>query len=180
MKIIPLSKGYLTVVDDVKYDSLAQHLWHAQVLKNRDGKISIVYAVRFTPMAEGHDYIYIHREIMGVTDKEIHVDHEDHNGLHNCVNNLRICDHAENMVNRRMPTTNTSGYKGVTWEKNDKKWLAQIGYKGKHYNLGMFPGTEEGKLRAAKAYEEGAKRLHGEFACSDNKGTAAGEDRNAT
>jgi hypothetical protein len=181
MKIIQLTKGYFTVVDDDQYERLSKHLWHVQICKNREGKTSIVYAVRFTPMADGHEYIYMHRDIMGVTDRDIQVDHEDHNGLHNCVANLRRCSEiTENRCNSRMYVSNTSGYKGVTYDKSKDKWIAQIGYRGKHYHLGQFPATEEGKLMAAKRYEEGAARIHEEFACIDRKGTAAGEDRNAT
>lgn len=149
--------------------------------KNRNDKISIVYAVRFTPKAEGHEYIYMHRNIMGVTDPAIQVDHEDHNGLHNCVGNMRICSEiTENRCNSRMYVNNTSGYKGVTWDKSVSSWVAQINYQGKHYRLGRFGKTEEGKLKAAEAYERAASGLHAGFACFDRKGTAAGEDKNAT
>jgi len=118
---------------------------------------------------------------MRVTDTSIHVDHEDHNGLHNCIGNLRICKEiTENRCNSRMYTNNTSGYKGVTWDKSVGQWTAQIQHKKKHYNLGRFGSTEEGKLKAAKAYEEAAARIHLGFACFDRKGTAAGEDKNAT
>jgi AP2 domain len=178
MKIIPLTKGYLTVVDDDQYERLSQHLWHVQICKNRGGKISVVYAVRFTPKADGHEYIYMHRDIMGITDKEIQVDHEDHNGLHNCISNLRVCNEiTENRCNSRMYVNNTSGHKGVTWDKSKGKWVAQIGYKGKHYHLGQFPATEEGKLAAAKAYEEGAARIHAEFACFDKEGTSTEREK---
>lgn len=61
-------------------------------------------------------------------------------------------------------------------DKESGRWVAQLGYKGKHYNLGRFPATEEGKLQAAKAYEEGARRIHAQFACLDKNGTSTEGD----
>jgi hypothetical protein len=36
------------------------------------------------------------------------------------------------------PITNTSGIKGVTWDKSRSKWVAQISFKKKHYYLGRY------------------------------------------
>jgi len=181
MKIIPLTKGYSTMVDDDQYERLSQYKWHVQFCKNRKGEISIIYAVS-TRYDENRKLqtVYMHRDIMGITEKSIKVDHEDHNGLNNCRENLRVCEHRDNMRNRRVPTSNTSGFKGVTWYPKDSRWYAQIHCMGKHHHLGSFPGTEEGKLMAAKAYEEAAKIFHAEFACFDIRGTAIGECNDAT
>jgi hypothetical protein len=67
---------------------------------------------------------------------------------------------AENNRNCGRDHTNTSGYKGVYWYEDRKKWRAQIGYQGKVTNLGSFDTPEE----AHAAYCEAAHRLHGEFA----------------
>jgi hypothetical protein len=54
----------------------------------------------------------------------------------------------------------SSKYKGVSWAKKSAVWLASIRYKGKQIHLGLF--LDE-KL-AARAYDEVASKLHGEFA----------------
>lgn len=50
--------------------------------------------------------------------------------------------------------------KGVSWNKRREKWQADIGMSGKRKRLGRFNTAEE----AARAYDEAAKELHGEFA----------------
>jgi len=72
----------------------------------------------------------------------------------------RICSTAENGRNRGRQANNTSGYKGVTWRKDDNCWQAQIQINGKKIYLGRFDNPE----LAAEAYRQAAKKYHGEFA----------------
>lgn len=82
MKSIELSRGYIASVDDEKYDELIAHKWSALVIKNRNGEVSLVYAIRTVYSKDGdHKYIYMHRQITGITDPKVKVDHEDHDGL---------------------------------------------------------------------------------------------------
>jgi hypothetical protein len=55
---------------------------------------------------------------------------------------------------------NTSGFKGVTWDKSRSKWKAHIHIERKIKNLGRFDSPEE----AAIAYNEAALKYFGEFA----------------
>ena len=89
------------------------------------------------------------------------VDHICHNRL--CVNpaHLRLATMAQNSQNQKMHSDNTSGYKGVSWNKNAKKWIAKICVRGQSHHLGYFVEITD----AYAAYCEAAKRLHGEFAC---------------
>ena len=88
------------------------------------------------------------------------IDHLNGNGQDNSIKNLRIASRAENSMNRRTPKQNTSGYKGVTWNKARKRWQAQISANRKTIYLGRFDRIEE----AASAYKSASKRLHGRFA----------------
>ena len=74
----------------------------------------------------------------------------------NKIVNLREVDDSENKQNQRMYSNNTSGYKGVCWCKNRKKWVASITKNYKTQILGSF----EDPLEASKAYIEGAKKYH--------------------
>ena len=87
------------------------------------------------------------------------VDHIDGNPLNNCLSNLRWCTHAENMRNKKKYRNNTSDHKGVTFNKEKRKWRARIYVNGKEKFLGYFHTKEE----AAAAYEAAAKREFGEF-----------------
>src|SRR6267154_4414342 len=51
--------------------------------------------------------------------------------------------------------TNTSGYPGVSWQKNAGKWSAHIRSGGIRYYLGLFDGVQE----AFAAYIKKAKEL---------------------
>lgn len=54
---------------------------------------------------------------------------------------------------------NTTGYKGVTYDKKGHKWIAQIQFKKKMYYLGRFSNPKD----ASDAYEIAKEKLHGEF-----------------
>ena len=79
-----------------------------------------------------------------------------------CVNpsHLRLCTRSENLRNTGKMSTNTSGFKGVSWHKAERKWAATIMINKKGKTLGYFKTPEE----AHAAYCKAAKELHGEFA----------------
>lgn len=155
-KELILSQGLVTLVDDEDYKWLGQWKWSAfKVSEN------LFYTLRRGRMGEERrgKSILLHREILqapsGMT-----VDHINGNGLDNQRNNLRLATHAENMRNSHLPINNTSGYKGVSWRKIDRKWGVHIGVNNKVICLGGFDDLEE----AARVYDEAAKKYHGEFA----------------
>lgn len=70
------------------------------------------------------------------------IDHIDRNKLNNNIENLREVTDSENKYNSAKYKNNTSGYKGVCYSKQKKKWRAQINFKGKRLQLGLFPTPE--------------------------------------
>jgi HNH endonuclease/AP2 domain len=103
--------------------------------------------------------IHMHREILQAPDG-MDVDHKDGNGLNNVRSNLRLATRSQNQCNKPMYKTNTSGYKGVTWDKSRGQWMAKIKVGPKHINLGRFDDITD----AAAAYAEAALKYHGDFA----------------
>ena len=87
-------------------------------------------------------------------------DHKNRNGLDNRKDNLHIANNSINGHNRRRQVNNTSGYRGVTWHKKDKKWRANIQVNGKTIYCGNYSDV----LLAAKAYDSAAIRYFGENA----------------
>lgn len=170
-KTITMKHGHVLTVSDEDYEWACQYYWFPQVWKNRKGEDSIVYATRTTPMVnyKPGKKIYMHRELMGVTDRKLQVDHKDHNGLNNTRENLRVCERTQNLGNARISVRNTSGHKGVTWYKDYGMWMAQISCKGKRTCIGYFKSKEV----AAEAYRREAERLFGEYA--NVEGTTAME-----
>lgn len=95
---------------------------------------------------------------------ENHIDHEDLDGLNNKWNTIRKATRSQNLGNQKIHSNNTSGFKGVCWDKKSQKWVARIQVNKKSKVIGWF---EKDKLEeAAKAYEIEADKLFKEFARS--------------
>jgi len=88
------------------------------------------------------------------------VDHANGNKRDDRISNLRAATKSQNSANIGAPVHNTSGLKGVSWDKRSGKWRAQICYQNKRRGLGLFNTASE----AHKAYCDEAVRLHGDFA----------------
>lgn len=81
----------------------------------------------------------IHRIIMNIDDPKILVDHINRNILDNRKSNLRFCNKQYNEFNEKpIRKNNTSGFKGVTWDKDNNKWKSSIMINGKNINLGRY------------------------------------------
>lgn len=96
----------------------------------------------------------------GIIDSTVIIDHKDRDKTNNRLENLRIANKPQNSHNQIKRITNTSGYKGVSYHKRDKKYQAYILVNYKRKNLGYFDTPEE----ASDAYKQAAIELHGEFA----------------
>jgi HNH endonuclease len=154
VKIIRLSRGEMALVPDEWFEELNKHKWHAQ----KGGHT--LYAASRVKNADGRSVkIYMHRVILNAP-KGVRIDHIDGNGLNNQLDNLRFATHAENEANRGKNKNNKSGFKGVSWSKRRRKWLAQIGFEGKQINLGCRYDIYE----AVKLRNDAALKLHGKFA----------------
>lgn len=157
---IPLTRGYITVVDAVDGD-LTAFRWFPAIKNGR------VYVWRKTLGCANADKktIHLHRviyeRIIGriLLSTEL-VDHEDNNPLNNQRGNLRLADKAKNAMNSKRRYNNLSGYKGVQWHGKSGKWVAEIKVDGKKMRLGTFADPKE----AYDAYCEAARKYFGEFA----------------
>jgi len=147
-KSIPLSQGKFALVDDDMFDYLMQWKW-----SYRHG-----YAYRKKGMPS-RDNIHMHRVIMNTPDG-MQTDHINGDGLDNRRANLRICTDVENKRNKGLISSNTSGYKGVSWNAPRKQYQAYIKVNNKVIFLGRYPEPES----AGHAYDEAAKKYFGEFA----------------
>lgn len=150
---IPLVNGGVALIDDEDYAIIKDHDWRCKP----HGHTKYAYATR-----KRYSGLAMHRLILGLTDSKMYTDHRNHNGLDNRRSNLRIATLSQNHHNILFNKSNTSGYKGVCWDKTRNLWRAYIGFNG---NKGITIGRFGSAIEAAKAYDAKAIELYGEFAC---------------
>ena len=113
-----------------------------EVTELEAGKIVVVEIIKGERKGEK---IYMHR-IINNTPKNLFTDHINRNKLDNRQSNLRSLSPSESSQNRGLFRNNTSGYRGVTWDKLNKKWLAQIYTNKKQVCLGRYISIKDAIL----------------------------------
>lgn len=148
--VIPLTRGYETLVDARDYAWLTQWRWQAQVV------VGGIYASRTCYENGKKIRIYMHRLITNCPLKmEAH--HRDKDGLNNQRYNLVVSTRSQNAHARDLPL-GVCGYRGVWRDRG--KFRATINIAGERRSLGQFPTA----LEAAQAYDLAAREAFGEFA----------------
>lgn len=150
MATFTLRHGHILLLDDVDAHLGEQYNWFPE--PNGSGTC---YAIAKHEQAR----LTLHRILI---DAPCHlmVDHINGNGLDNRRSNLRLATNSQNQANRRLLSLNTSGFRGVTFNKACNKWQAGIKLQGKSYHLGLFTQAED----AARAYDQKSIEMFGEFA----------------
>jgi len=133
-----------TIINLKDYELIKNYKWH---LNNTTGYVATT---------KNGKKMLLHNLIMNTLD----IDHIDRNKLNNKRNNLRPATKSQNGMNRIKQTNNTSGFKGVFWNKYHKKWQAQITRDKKQIYLGYF----NNKIEAGIAYNNAAIKYFGQFA----------------
>lgn len=135
MKLIPLTQGKFAKVDDEDFERFGKFNWHA----SHAPEINSHYAQR---RINGKTS-FLHREIMG-NPSGLKVDHINHDTLDCQRHNLRTCTNSQNMANRNgLSANNTSGVRGVDWDKRGRKWRARVMVNQKHVCLGSFSNIKD-------------------------------------
>ena len=76
------------------------------------------------------------------------IDHIDGDRSNNKISNLREATHQENSENYKIPKTNKSGVKNVSWYKNLNKWVVSISIRKTKKTIGYFDDIELAELVA--------------------------------
>jgi len=148
VKEIPLQNGMVALVDDEDFERVNAYFWTASVGGN--GNIIVTSNIN-------DSCVTLNRFIVGCTRKEV-VAFKNNNPLDCTKENLWITQKGKHVRSGKGQRGTSSKYKGVSWRKKSKKWVAQIRANGKNKNLGSFANEDE----AALAYNEAALLYFGE------------------
>ncbi len=155
---VPLTRGKFAIVDDADAELVSKYRWFC---------LNVGYAARQVRIDGKEVTQMMHRLLLGAADDQL-VDHINHDTLDNRRANLRLCTRTDNQRNQKRNSKNTTGHKGVSYDKRRNKFTASIHISGKQIHLGRFASVED----AAKAYEDAAARHFGEFSYSHSVAAA--------
>ncbi|EFT2027676.1 endonuclease [Salmonella enterica] len=93
------------------------------------------------------------------------IDHINGIKTDNSIRNLRLCSLSQNQFNKPTQKNNTTGVKGVYWNKRDKRYVASVQFNGKKYSAGHHKDIDSAKEAVMKLREKLAGEFtnHGEF-----------------
>ena len=137
MTEIPLTKGYVAIVDEEDLPRLRQRSWHANIGNQ-------VRALSSWPYK-----IYMHQFILNVQSGQ-EIDHINGNPLDNRKTNLRLVSHQENMLNGSRHKNRV----GVCFNKRAKLWIA---YLDRPKKTRKYLGYRKSKEEALLLVEEARK-----------------------
>jgi len=153
MKRITITREQIEILcDDEDAEEIQKHIWYKE--KRRHS-----YTTHLALGESGNRYYkgisltMLIIDYPGYTHRIVFKD-KDYNNFQK--KNLEIV--PKNRIYVSMRRTNRSGFRGVCWDKENNRWIAQISYLGKNLKLGRFKDIKD----AALAYNKKALDLFGD------------------
>jgi len=130
MKKIKLTQEKFAIVDDVDFEYLNQWKWRTD---------NTGYAKRkeWLPVEKKYRDLYMHR-LINKTSFGFDTDHINRNKLDNRKSNLRSVTKSRNQMNKGIQNNNTSGFKGIFFEKGKNKWRIRLSIDKNRISFGSY------------------------------------------
>lgn len=159
-KHITLTQSYLQSI--FRYED-GKLYWNVKKFKVKNGSLAgCFYKDAYVKIRLDKKLYLAHRLIFmmfhGYLPREI--DHINTNKHDNRIENLRPATKIQNQQNIRISKSNTSGVKGVTWNKHHQKYFVRCSVDGTRIHLGYYKELDDAK----KVIEDFRLKHHGEFA----------------
>jgi hypothetical protein len=154
--VVLLTKNRIAIISEADEPAIAGYSW---CFNNGYAARCVARPLNEREVRGRQKMIFMHRVILRIEDG-FEVDHINRFRHDNRRSNMRVATSQQNTRNTAPPNTNKSGFKGVHWCKQDKKWKAAIRVDGRKLHLGYHLTSES----AAKAYDKAAAIHFGEFA----------------
>jgi hypothetical protein len=161
-----LTKGLVALVDAADADIIKEQAFYASQCYSN----AYAYAMHKVTDDEGSHHVFLQHEVCGDPPEGKETYFKNGNALDCRRSNLVWGDRAQtsHRVARPKVADVVSRYKGVCrinpQRSTGGQWHAAIRGGGKILHLGSFPPTAEGEIAAARAYDDAARKLYGEFA----------------
>lgn len=141
---------HIVLYDEGDHELISGFKWY--VIKHHTGRF---YCTSIAIPRKNIKTVLMHRLIMNAPLGQI-IDHANGNSLDNRKHNLRFATSSQNQANRKIHRNNTTGFKGVCYNKRSKSFVVSSG----NNHIGYF----KNKIDAAIAYNKYAQENFGEFA----------------
>ena len=92
----------------------------------------------------------VHEEILNAGRKSANSKH--------CIEGTSVT-RAKEAIEGKLLSSNSSGHRGVHWDKERQKWVARIVFKGKTHFIGRYDNF----IEACNAYEAAVEKTFGKF-----------------
>lgn len=133
--LLPTSKdGFYAKIDSIYREKVEQYNW-----------TFLATQAPYTRLSQTKT-IFLSQYIMTLYGEQINgldIDHISRDVMDNRVSNLRVCSTSNNLQNMLISKKNTSGYKGVSFDKHAQKYTSYINYNRKKYHIGCFDSCIE-------------------------------------
>lgn len=82
------------------------------------------------------------------------IDHRNGYRKDNRFSNLRSTTRKQNLENQKLHRDNTSGFRGVTFDKRTSRFVARVTHRGRGYHVGIFDSPEQAAVAAKTKRDE--------------------------